>query len=567
MGGQAANALRWLLAAALAIGFVLVPSAQGEGQPQSASDVPPSWASWREVLAAYDLDGDGTSEVVELTGKTLRVHDAAASASGDAEGSASSNAFSTHASEDGHEVCETTCGWLVSDCLVGDIDRDGTLELALLVWTRGSYGSSRPFWENDDVDTDTWCQHVYLLRYEEGLLVPLWMSSALEVEVGSVSLDALQRLHTQNISGEELVWAWGSWGLELVDSADEGEDATDQALTLVAVGDNLMHQSIVEGARAEDGTYDFSPVYADVAPWLQGFDVAVVGEEAPLLSEPREAWPVSGAPFSLGDALVDAGFDVVLHASNHVGDFGSQALADELAFWEGAHSEVTQLGIHKSADEPRYAILDRGGMRLALFDYTQSTGRGSELTEEETRLVDTLADKSRLETDLATLEGEVDLSICFVHTGPEGSTLPDEEQLALCERLVDAGADVVVCSHAHEVMPFRRLETAAGNEGVVYYGLGNFVSNTHGEDAVLEAAATLTLRADTSGEGDSSAVVSYGMVPLVCHLDAAGGTSVRLLSTYTEAEAEHNVLLKGEGVDASDLRREWIVRCLSAAEL
>ncbi len=84
----------------------------------------------------------------------------------------------------------------------------------------------------------------------------------------------------------------------------------------------------------------------------------------------RSGYPEFATPESVGDALIDAGFDIVLAATNHVNDKGQKAIADTLAFWQ-EHPEICLLGLHASEEEAsQIPIIERNGVRLALFNYT-----------------------------------------------------------------------------------------------------------------------------------------------------------------------------------------------------
>ena len=47
-------------------------------------------------------------------------------------------------------------------------------------------------------------------------------------------------------------------------------------ITLMAVGDNLMHMGIVASGRQADGSYDYSMLYADIADFLAAADIKVI---------------------------------------------------------------------------------------------------------------------------------------------------------------------------------------------------------------------------------------------------------------------------------------------------
>ena len=46
-------------------------------------------------------------------------------------------------------------------------------------------------------------------------------------------------------------------------------------ITLMAVGDNLMHLGIVASGKQEDGTYDFSMLFQGISPFLNAADIPV----------------------------------------------------------------------------------------------------------------------------------------------------------------------------------------------------------------------------------------------------------------------------------------------------
>lgn len=153
----------------------------------------PDW--WRERTQRADLTGDGAAETLALRARALTVADAS-----------------------GGIVWETEPGWLAQDFLVGDIDRDGAPELLVLVWKRGSYGPSRPFWvERDEA---RFSQHIFIYRWDAAAaaLRPLWMASALRPRVKSWAMAADGTLDITTEADEPTRWAWRGWGLERIDA-------------------------------------------------------------------------------------------------------------------------------------------------------------------------------------------------------------------------------------------------------------------------------------------------------------------------------------------------------------
>ena len=104
--------------------------------------------------------------------------------------------------------------WFISDILLCDLDRDGADELLFLTWKRGSYGGAKPFWvRRDEI---SFSQHIFIFRYADHTLTPLWMSSAIGIDVSGWSADEEGRLHLTDTSGHETVWYWDYFGLKLL---------------------------------------------------------------------------------------------------------------------------------------------------------------------------------------------------------------------------------------------------------------------------------------------------------------------------------------------------------------
>ena len=149
-------------------------------------------ARWHSRSEVWDLDGDGSGETLCLERRTFLL------------------------SRGDRELFCTPRSWKVEDYLHGDINGDGEEELLLLVWKRGSYGASKPFWAREE---NGYSQHIFIYRWARGALRPVWMSSALRPRVKSWSLDDQGRLAILTRGGENTLWAWHTFGLERVDSA------------------------------------------------------------------------------------------------------------------------------------------------------------------------------------------------------------------------------------------------------------------------------------------------------------------------------------------------------------
>ena len=73
--------------------------------------------------------------------------------------------------------------------------------------------------------------------------------------------------------------------------------------------------------------------------------------------------------------MVEAGFDVVLHATNHTLDKGKKGIANCLSFWQEKYPQITVLGINESreAQEDHIFVYEQNDIRVAVLNYTYGT--------------------------------------------------------------------------------------------------------------------------------------------------------------------------------------------------
>ena len=497
----------------------------------------PDWVVWREVAVAADLDADGADELVVLEDRRAVATDGAA------------------------VLLETPEEWSVSDVLVGDVDGDGLPEVTLVVWKRGSYGDARPFWVEED--DEGYSQHIFIYRWRDGLLHPVWMSSELPVEGASVSLVDGRTFLIVGTDGRITLWEWQGWGLALVDRDPEPGCVLARA-ELLAFGDNIAHANIYEGAYDPSScSYDFSPLFAHIREQVSAVDLALVVQETPLVKNAalRSSYPVFATPASMADALAQAGFGAVLSATNHANDQGERGLEDTFSYWEERYPAVKVVGMRRATDRrrgPCPALFDANGIRLAVFDCTYGLN-GRDLSEDSAFRIDLVeddADEKALLAAVMRAGSEADIVVCFLHIGEEYDPEPTERQTALARQLVEAGAAAVVCSHTHVLGPYGTLRAASGAEGAVFWGLGNLVSGQTDPACALGGSARLVLEKRVGADGAAETrIASHALEPTVCHLGQDGSVAAYFLEDYTDALAADHLACSPDGpLTVGDLR-------------
>lgn len=351
----------------------------------------------------------------------------------------------------------------------------------------------------------------------------------------------------------------------------ENEDIyTGPAVTLVMVGDILLHTPVAESGEQEDGTYNFDALFANVKDEISEADLALVNQEVIIGGEELgiSGYPSFNAPYELGDALVDAGFDVVLHATNHALDQGKKGVKNCLSFWGKNYPEMAVLGINESKEEQdTIYVYEQNGIRIAILNYTYGTN-GIALPSDMPYAVN-LLEEERVTADIAKAKGLADFVVVCPHWGTEYQLTASGEQERWMKIFLENGVDLVIGTHPHVIEPIvwmtrdgEVVETpadatadytwqGAGEGGMlVYYSLGNFVNwtSSSGEgiaNRMVGGMAEITIGKAKDGE---AFIVAYGVEPLVCHLtEGTNGVTTYLLSEYTEELAAENAIIAQDG--------------------
>ncbi len=322
----------------------------------------------------------------------------------------------------------------------------------------------------------------------------------------------------------------------------ENEVSTPKVTTvsMVVLGDNLMHMPVVNDGKKADGSYDYSGIFSQLTEDIKNADISVIGQETVLGGDELglSGYPLFNSPYGVGEALVKEGFDVVLHASNHIMDRNIKGIENTLRFWD-KHPEITVLGINKSQEEQETVkIIERGGITFALLNYTYSTN-GIPMPIGKEYMVNML-DRDKIKKDITLVDGKVDFVVVFPHWGNEYQMTASQEQINLAKDMCEWGADAIIGSHPHVIEPCQWIESENGNRCIVYYSLGNFVSRQKETKNLLGAMASL----EFTKEGAKKSVTAK-FTPIVTHYDYnSRNFVVYRLGDYTqELAAKHGINL------------------------
>ena len=349
--------------------------------------------------------------------------------------------------------------------------------------------------------------------------------------------------------------------LEAANAAAAAAALEPKTVSFLAVGDIVAHDEMIEQSKGLNGkAYDFNHVFEPMLSRLAPYDLTSVTQETPLVSDESKVggYPVFGTPVEMGDAIVNAGFDIVTSATNHSMDQGIDGIFDTVNYWKNNHPEITLMGLHDKAEAADgVTFIERNGIKIAMTDLTYDLN-GFVLPEGQEYAVDMLSELDAICKNVEAANSEADITICYVHMGEEYATTPSDEQREVAARLIDAGADVVLGSHVHVVQPMEEVTTSAGNKGIVYYSLGNYASNQANVENMLGGAAVLEITKTPHEDGSAeTSVTSHSFVPVFCHYDY-GTTQMYFLDDYTDELANtHFITQYGNPFTVDQVKGIW----------
>ena len=268
------------------------------------------------------------------------------------------------------------------------------------------------------------------------------------------------------------------------------EEPKEYSANLIMVGDALIHSSVYKDANrlANYNGYDFKPQITYIKEITKDYDLAYYNQETILggtnlgLSD----YPTFNSPQQVGDAMIDAGFNLVSLATNHTVDRGKQAVLNSRAYWN-KQENVWAVGSYSSNEEKQdmeSKVLEINGITYAMLNYTYGTNG---MPVSDSYLVNVWptdlnlnvvssdtkyqAYKETVKKDISVLRDKVDVLIVAMHWGVEYTHTPTAYEKDMAKFLADNDVDIVIGTHPHVIQPVEWID-----DTIVFYSLGNFIS-------------------------------------------------------------------------------------------
>ena len=281
-------------------------------------------------------------------------------------------------------------------------------------------------------------------------------------------------------------------------------------INFLATGDGLVHNIIYVKNQKSDGSYDFSSTVKYVKPIVSKYDIAYYNQETPFGGKGTIpcgtdtsgycGYPRFNTPSEFGDAMLDAGFNTVSLASNHSYDSGSKGIINSVKYWKG--TDALYSGMYETEeDTTNYIIKEKNNITYTMLSYTTLDNGISSVVGNKQYMVAKF-DRERVKKDIEALRDKVDVLMVAMHWGVEYVKTPPKEEKDIAQFLADLGVDIVIGNHSHVLQPVTKI-----GDTIVFYSLGNFISNQYGKDdwsRLVGFMATLDITKTVTPEGEKT---------------------------------------------------------------
>lgn len=287
--------------------------------------------------------------------------------------------------------------------------------------------------------------------------------------------------------------------------ANSNNTVRDSIIRISAVGDILCENSILEDAY-DKGTqnYDFTSMFKNMSTFFADSDITVGTMETNYTDNKYSGYGQRNSPISFAEALKNIGIDLVSISTNHSLDYGIEGLQETKRALEGIGYDV----VGDNLGESRVKIKTIKNTKIAFLSYTYGFENQNSKTKEELDSAN-IYNSEIAKKDLEYAKENADYSIIIMHWGDAYSIKPNKEQQNIAKFLVENGADMILGNHASAVQNMEIMKNKDGDNALVAYSLGNYISAETMDVSKIELVLNIEIRTDAENKKTVLSKVEY----------------------------------------------------------
>ena len=208
------------------------------------------------------------------------------------------------------------------------------------------------------------------------------------------------------------------------------ETVKEKKMSLVAVGDCLIHGALYMDAKTGSDTYDFSDMVSDIEPLIKDYDLKYFNQESIIGGKNLGVshYPRFNSPDEIGDAMLNVGFNMVSLANNHSLDMGEEGILYSTEYWKNKNIIMSGTNLNVE-DRDDIKVYEQNGIKFGYIAYTTVTNGLSTPQNKEYLL--NVYDKDKVKEDVNKIKDKVDVIIVSMHWGDEYTHVPVQEEKIL----------------------------------------------------------------------------------------------------------------------------------------
>jgi len=233
---------------------------------------------------------------------------------------------------------------------------------------------------------------------------------------------------------------------------------TKKTMSIVMVGDVLIHESVFKDAYLGDNEYDFMDMFSFIPDLIKDYDLRYCNQESIIGGKELgiKGYPGFNAPDEIGLNLIEIGFNMFSLANNHALDNGKKAIKYSNSFWKSKDNIISAGTYDTKEERETIPIYEQNGIKYAFLSYTTSVN-GYNLSENESYLIN-MYDEEIVKQDIESIKDKTDVIIVAMHWGSEYTNTPTNSQKQIAKYLSNLGVNLIVGTHPHVVQPIDYID-------------------------------------------------------------------------------------------------------------
>ena len=222
---------------------------------------------------------------------------------------------------------------------------------------------------------------------------------------------------------------------------------------------------------------------------LKKADYRVFNLEVPLTDKSmpiEKAGPNLIASVKSAVGLKQLGINFLTLANNHILDQGEQGLWSTMEQLD--KNKISYAGVgHTYAEAAKSHIVEMEGKKIGFYCCAEHEFSIVSAKQAGANPFDPLESLDHI----VALRAQCDYVICLYHGGKEHYRYPSPNLQKTCRKIVEKGADLVICQHTHCIGCEEKWQ-----EGTIVYGQGNFLFD-HSESEFWQTSVLVSVDTNT----------------------------------------------------------------------